>query len=113
VCLIHWCSPQVVCVGWVVMVASTDCISTSNNNNNEHISHRSTFLIREWSRDCITLSQPSLSAPLRLWWMVFGGMDKYISSISGRKQPMRSDTNLLEFGNYIIVIVGAHSHTLN
>ena len=45
--------------------------------------------------------------------VVFGGMYQYVIGKSDLKQSMRSDTNLLEFGNYIIVIVGAHSHTLN
>ena len=44
-------------------------------------------------------------------WGWRGGMDEWISGKSDRKQPMRSDTNLLEFGKYIIVIIGSHSHT--
>ena len=42
--------------------------------------------------------------------VVFGGLDEEISDGRGsRLQPMKAATVVLEFGNYILIIVGAHS----
>lgn len=42
--------------------------------------------------------------------VVFGGLDELIRDGDGRQQPMKAATVVLEFGNYILIIVGAHPH---